>query len=372
MKNLYFLRRWAIPALLLVATALGSCGRKTAETKPERRDLTELVFASGMLLPDNEYQLTAQAEGYLLELRIEEGDTIQAGQLVAIIDNPQANVNTRSSSALLQIARANTQPNAPAIKQLEANLAAAQAKLQQDEQQSARYQALLAKNAVAKIEAENAQLAAQTSRANVEAIQQQLQAIRQQSEQQLIAQQASVENNQIAQGNNQLKAPVGGRVYTQKKRRGDYVRRGDVIATIASPSFLYAKLSIDEANMSKIRIGQEVAIQLNPNPDKVYRAHIGEILPSFDDASQSFSCKAFFADSLDFRIARTQLQANIIIGMRKNTLVIPRTFLGYGDKVMIPEGKELKTIVVKPGVRSSEWVEILEGISEGQTIARYL
>ena len=146
---------------------------------------------------------------------------------------------------------------------------------------------------------------------------------------------------------------------------GDYVRRGDVIAIIGSAENIYCKLSIDETNISKIKVGQKVIIQLNTMKEKNYNAVITEIYPSFDELSQSFYCKAAFIDKLDFKISGTQLQANIIISNKTNVLVIPRNYLGYGNKVTV-KGKG--DVLVETGVVSNDLVEITKGLEDNATI----
>ncbi|HEX7413148.1 MAG TPA: efflux RND transporter periplasmic adaptor subunit, partial [Bacteroidia bacterium] len=76
---------------LILALTLGlifnSCGRKFIEIKPIRKDITETVFASGVLVPENQYNLTAQSEGYIIALNFIEGDTVKEGKVLAVIDN---------------------------------------------------------------------------------------------------------------------------------------------------------------------------------------------------------------------------------------------------------------------------------------------
>ncbi len=134
-----------------------------------------------------------------------------------------------------------------------------------------------------------------------------------------------------------------------------------MLAVIGNPARIYARLSVDETSMAKLKLGQAVIVQLNTNKAKTYRAIVRKILPAFDTGSQSFIIKAYFTDALDFRITGTQIEANIITGERKNALVIPRTYLDYGDKVTLKSGK--KQVVVKTGIVSSNWVEILGGIT---------
>ena len=68
----------------------------------------------------------------------------------------------------------------------------------------------------------------------------------------------------------------------------------------------------------------------------------------------------------ELKISGTQLQANVVIGTKKNALVIPRNYLGYGNKVKLSGQEDFK--IVKTGFVSSEWVEILDGVNEADII----
>lgn len=342
------------------------CGKKTTTTHPIRKDITETVFASGTLEPDQQYNLTAQAEGYLVELNLEEGNIVPAGKTVAIIDNTQNTISAIGSKELLSVAAYNASTNAPAFKQIEANIIAATEKLKLDKVQEQRYKELFENGAATKNEYETKQLAVSSSQANLDALKASYSSLKKQTEQQLITQRTQTKVNNYLSSNNNLKIVVSGKVYKKLKERGDYVRKGDIIATIGNPNVIYAKLSVDETNISKVQVGQEVAIQLNTAKNKMYKGVIYEILPSFDENTQSFYCKAKFTDSLDFRISKTQLQANIITGTKKNALLIPRNYLGYGNKVMIKGKKE--PVIVSTGFVSDDWVEIISGIHESTVI----
>ncbi|NHZ84680.1 MAG: HlyD family efflux transporter periplasmic adaptor subunit [Planctomycetia bacterium] len=340
---------------------LNSCGRKTETTKPVRKNITETVFASGVLIPENQYNLTAQSDGYLISLNFEEGDIVKTGDLLAVIDNKTYNINSQSADLLLNIAQANTSPNAPALKQIEVNVKVAEQKMNQDKQQAERYKKLYDSNSVSKLEYENMELAYKNSKANYLSLKENYNLQKQLAEQQFINQQSQSEVNKILQGNNELRAVVGGKVYTKYKELGDYVRRGEVMAIIGSPNNLYAKLSIDESSMSKIKLHQKVIVQLNTNEKHSFIAKITEIYPSFDKQTQSFYCKAVFTDSLNFLISGTQLQANIVTDKKENVLVIPRNFLDYGSMVNVKgEGKAK----IETGIISSDWVEVTGGIDE--------
>jgi multidrug efflux pump subunit AcrA (membrane-fusion protein) len=103
-------------------------------------------------------------------------------------------------------------------------------------------------------------------------------------------------------------------------------------------------------------------VQLNTNKNEVYNAKISEILAAFDEQTQSFICKVIFDKPLNTSLYGTQLEANILVGEKKNALLIPRNFLGFGNKVMV-KGKD-EAVIVKTGIVSTEYVEILDGITK--------
>ncbi len=355
MKNLISI------GLIIIASHFNSCGIKTEETKPVKKDVTEMVFASGILEAKNTYKLTAQTDGYIIKLNFNEGDVIEAGNIVAEVNNQENQFNTESAAALFTIAENNTKANAPAIAQANNALTLAKQKLESDSIQLKRYKTLFSKKSVSQLELENQTLQYNTTKANYISALENFKLVKQQAEQQLISSNASQNISKTLFSNNKIKASVSGRIYEKFKQPGDYVKRGEVIATIGNADELYAKVNIDENNISKIKIGQEAIIQLNTTKEKTYKGRVTEILPSFDIASQSFLCKIEFLDKLDFKIAGTQLQSNIVIGKHKGALLIPRNFLDFDDKVTLINKSKVS---VKTGFIGKDWIQIKSGIDD--------
>lgn len=347
-----------LAAVLLFIT---SCGKNKNTISPVKKDITETVFASGILVPEDEYNLTSLTDGYITKLMFDEGDLIKTGELLAIVENKQSVVNAISAEDLYKIALENAKPDAPALKQAKLNMETAEQKYLHDKKQKERYKKLYEQNSVSKLEYENILLAYKTSESNYYSAKEFYRLQKQQAEQQLIIQKSQKNINSIFEDYNKIKAVIGGKVYKKNKEAGDYVRKGDVIAVIGNPNSLYALLNVDESNISKVKLGQKVVIELNTQKGKKYNGLITEIYPSFDEQSQSFYCKAEFTDSLDFNISGTQMQSNIIIENKKDVLVIPRDYLGYGNKVILKDSGER---IIKTGFISNNWVEIKGGIDE--------
>jgi HlyD family secretion protein len=349
-------------SLVVTTFLLYSCGKKTAETKPIRKDVTETVFASGVLEAKNTYTLTAQADGYLSKVNFSEGDIISPGKVLAVVDNKESGFNSQSAADLYVIARTNTSSAAPALAQAQNAIDLNRQKMDQDFVQYQRYKKLWESNSVSRIDYENAALQYNTSKTTYESSRENYLQLKQQADQQLISSKAQKNINNVLLSNNQIKALASGKVYKKYKQTGDYVKRGEAIALIGESENIYGKVSVDETNIARIREGQEVLIQLNTDRSKTYKGTVAEIYPAFDEATQSFFCKFFFTDTLDFRITGTQLQCNIIVGVQKNALLIPRNYLDFGGNVQVKGKKEPVKVVTK--FVSNNWVQVLSGIDE--------
>lgn len=353
---------------LLVAftVVLTSCGKKSAETSPIRSGVTELVFASGVLEAENTYDLTAEVDGYLTQIRFNEGDDVVSGAILAVIDNRENLFNDESSQALFKIAEANTKINAPALLQAEYALQLSTQKRELDSIQFSRYKQLHEQNSVSKAEYETYLLQFATSKSNYQSALENYRLLKQQADQQLISSKAAKEIYSSQSSRNYIKGTIGGRVYKKLKQPGDFVRKGDVIATIGDSKFIYAKVNVDEGNIEKVKIGQKVVIKLNINKAKTYNGTVSEIYPSFDEATQSFVCKIKITEPLDFTIIKTQLQANIIVSQNKNALLIPRNYIDFGGYVRVKGSREKVKVVTK--FVSNEWVQVLSGISDNTVL----
>jgi multidrug efflux pump subunit AcrA (membrane-fusion protein) len=337
-----------------------SCN-KSNETKAIVQDIKELVFASGELEWDNMYNLTAQTDGILTKAEFDVGTKVSKSKILAIVDNKSNLVNTKIAQEQLHIANINLSDNSPQIQALEQNILFIESKYNQDKLQVARFERLNEQQIGTKIEYENALLNAKNSLSQLNALYKQKNLLLQQAKQQQISTKGLLQNSKIFQEYNQIIVTENGTVIKKLKTNGDFVRRGEVIAVIADEKKIEAVLHVDENSIAKVKLGQTVFIQLNTEKGKVYNGTISEIYSAFDEKTQSFICKVAIADSLSQSYFGTQLEANILIAEKKNSLLVPRQLVAFGNKVNV---KGQKTpVIIKPGIVSSEFVEVLDGIT---------
>lgn len=350
---------------IIIGLTLFSCG-KSEEIQPINQDIKELVFASGQLEWDDSYNLTAQTDGILQNANFEVGNTVIKGKTIATLDNEINKINAETSQEQLVISNENITSNAPALTQLEQNIQFAESKYLQDKKQAERYERLNKQNIGSKVEYENAQLAAKNSLSNLNSLRKQYKVILQQAKQQQIATKGQLKSNQVVRNYNSITVTESGTVIKKLKNNGDYVKKGEVIASIANQTKVEAVLNVDENSIGKVKLGQTVFIKLNTNKNSVLNGKISEILSAFDQQTQSFICKVTFDKPIENSLFGTQLEANILVGEKKNALLIPRNYVGFGNKVNV-KGKD-ESVIIKPGIISSEYVEVIEGVTKDDVL----
>jgi multidrug resistance efflux pump len=353
--------------IVLVTTSilLASCASKN-EVTPVVKDIKELIFASGELQWDNTYNLTAQTDGIINNANFDVGDSVNKGNTLALIDNKTNENNTQTAQEQLVIANQNVTLSSPAIEQLQQNIYYAKSKYEQDKTQAERYQRLYNSQSIAKLELENIQLQTKNSLAQFNALQKQKEQLLQQAHQQQITIKNQTDNSKVIENYNKIVVTESGTVIKKIKYNGDYVKKGDVIATIANNKKIEIVLNVDENSIAKIKVGQPVFVQLNTNKNKVYNGSVSEILTAFDEKTQSFICKVLLTETLTNSIFGTQLEANILVNEKKSALLIPRKYLGFGNAVTV-KGKS-EAVIVTTGIVSTEYVEVLSGLSKDDVL----
>ncbi|NDC40237.1 MAG: HlyD family efflux transporter periplasmic adaptor subunit [Chitinophagia bacterium] len=357
---------------LFVALLLGmaSCKPKFETTQPKTGPVTEAVFASGTIEPKDAYNLNSLYDGYLLKSFVVENDLVKDGQLLFQLDNKQQNTQVERAKAAEQFAASNAADNSPQLGQLKAQAAATLAKRTTDSVTLGRMERLLRTQSVSRQEVDNARLVYQTSVANHLAALEALQAATNKARQDLIISRADLQN--AAAGNNyyNLVAIGNSKVYQVFKKPGDLVRKGDQVAQLGNPDSIVINLDLDEGNIGKIALGQQVLVELNTQKNKQYKAVISKIYPHFNENAQSYKVEARFTEAVPVLISGTQLQANIITSRKEQALLVPHVFVMSNSKVLVKNGDKADTVLVQTGIVSDEWVEITQGLKGNETLLR--
>ncbi len=343
-------------ALLL----LSACGTEPKYSRAERKDITDAVFANGSIVYEHQALVSAYAEGFLQPYAFDEGDSLQKNQPLFQLNGDAQQIQTATAQIQLQQSSENADTQAPRLQQLQRQIDQARESAALDQRNLQRYETLLKSNAVAKIDYDKVRTQAEQSRLQVEGLEKSLADAQKQLQNNLRNSRQQVALQQRLQSDYQINAPSAGIILELRKEAGELVRRGESIARIGSGSLL-ARLYVAEEDINRIQIGQTAFLSLGTEKGKTYEGRVSKIYPSFDERQQAFVVDI----TLQAPPARlrngTQVQANIIVGTKEKALILPANCLAVGDKVYT---KTKDTLQLKIGIRSVDWVEVLEGLKE--------
>lgn len=359
------LRMKCILPVLWVPMIFSSCSREETVT-PQRVDLIDAVFAIGHIILENEYQVAARAEGYLLKSNVEIGDSIIPGEPLFELTYESGSDQLASAEANYSDALRNLAPDAPQQAQLRLQIEQARSQQRLDQSHHDRLKKLAASGAVSLSEFERAAAQLEYSVNQVQILEESLEDFIARSRVNLKQAESQLAIQRESFGNYTISGYRAGQLLNVYKEEGELVRRGEVIARIGGgrPS---AKLFIAEEDIERITVGDEVLITLNTSPDDALEAFITRVYPAFDEIEQSFVCVAEFEQSSTV-LAQTRLQANIVVGKREDVMAIPTACLLPGDSVISESGQ---VMALATGLRDDHWVEVIGGLIGDEALIKH-
>jgi multidrug efflux pump subunit AcrA (membrane-fusion protein) len=347
---------------------LFSCGKTEKTTRAQYQELVEAVYASGSIVPKNEYKVFSLADGTITQKLVSEGDVVKAGQALFQIAGDAQEARLRNSQENLRLAQSNYQDNSPVLRELKIALENAKIKLKNDSINYFRYKSLYENQASSKADYDRAGLSYQTAqndyvgrRNNYEKVKNDLYLNWQNAQSQYVIN-AQDESNYL------ISSRIQGKVYGIYKEQGEVVKRNDVVALLGDDKSVYLKLSVDELDIPKVKIGQEVLVKIDIFKDQVFKAKVSKIYPRLNAADQSFRIDAEFIGDAPSNYSGLSIEANIIIQKKNKALTLAKSLIFNGDTVIVKRNGKTEKIKIKKGLETLDKVEVLGGISEKDEI----
>ncbi len=256
---------------------------------------SNVITLSGRIEGDDA-ALAPNVGGRVAEVNVREGDSVRAGQVIAVIDGAQVRAREAQARAATTAAAARASAAQQQVAVLGAQVAAAEAQLAQS-RASYRLAAFNENSDVALFrtgdiseEQERAAIAsAQQAAATVAMRAAQAAAVEQQIEgQQATIAGASAEMRQAAaqlaearanRSDLVVRAPFSGTVITRAVEPGEVIAAGTPVATLLNLDRVYLRGFIPEGEIGKIKIGQSARIYLDSNPNRPIEAYVMRIDP---------------------------------------------------------------------------------------------
>lgn len=368
--------KYTLAALLLIAIAVGIkmlffptvVAPLYLSAAASIADIEDTVLANGIVKASKQVSVGAQASGQIKVLHVALGEHVKQGQLIAEIDSMTQQNALRSAQADLNSFRA--------------QLHAKQATQKQTELAFLRQQTMYAQDASSRENLELAEAAMNSSRADVLALKAQID-------------KSSITGDtaKLNLAYTKIRAPIDGIVVAIVAQQGQTVNANQSTPTIiklARMDTVTVKAQISEADVTRVKAGQQVYFTILGEPEQRYHTTLRAIEPAPDsimqddtaatNASATTASAIYYNGLLDMpnqdgklRIAMT-VQVYIVLNQAKQALLIPATALGhqaadgrYAVRVLDKNG-QAQPRQIRVGLHTSTNAQVLEGLSVGEQV----
>ncbi len=270
---------------LLAAKKFGWIGKEEGTevvlAKAKKDEIVEKVSASGKIQPETEVKISPDVSGEIIELNVEEGDSVVKGQLLIRIrpDNYQSFVDAQQ--AAVNAARAN-------LAQAKARLAQAQANNVQVSQNYERNKKLFDQKVISEAEFQQIQATYQSGRQEIESLRQSVRA----SEYNVQNAQASLKEARENLNKTTIYAPVSGIVSKLNVERGERVvgtsqMAGTEILRIANLNNMEVRVNVNENDIIRVGLGDSVIVEVDSytSKDEKFKGIVTAIANTAKDAA---------------------------------------------------------------------------------------
>ncbi|VAW50358.1 Cobalt/zinc/cadmium efflux RND transporter, membrane fusion protein, CzcB family [hydrothermal vent metagenome] len=155
-------------------------------------------------------------------------------------------------------------------------------------------------------------------------------------------------------------------------RDGMYIKPSMKVMTLGDLSSVWLLAEVFERQSQWVEVGQDAEVTLSYIPGKNWQGKVEYIYPSLDPKTRTLKVRLRF-DNPGERL-KPNMYANVKIygGAKENTIVIPLEGLirtGREERVIIALGEgKFEARSVTAGIESGDYVEIMEGVNEGEKI----
>jgi membrane fusion protein (multidrug efflux system) len=270
------------------------------------------------LVAEAEADVVTKTSGVVLEIMVEEGDKVAAGQVLARLDSDRQRLN---------------------MKQSEANLR----KLENDFK---RQQELIERKLIS-------------------------QDVYDRSRYDLDTQRASYDIAKLELSYTEIRAPIGGVVSKRNVKVGNLIQLNQPLFKIDDFDPLEAMIDVPEREMRLIQAGQPVQMLVDALPDAVFTGNVARVSPVVDATTGTFRVVAQFKDDSGKLRSGMFGRVRVVYDQRPDALVVPRAALVGDDKdaaVFVVENDVAKRRKVRLGYTDGAKVEVTEGLVDGDKV----
>ena len=385
-------KSWVLLVVAVVVLSVATFGwfryRDRSQTEPvqvegiERRDLVATVAASGKIEPERMVNISADTMGRITDLAIEEGQRVDQGQFLMLIDPESAESAVEMGAAGLRAAQASLNTQRIAVE-------TAQANLDLSLRNEARARELNRDEIVSLEELDRTESEVKIRTSELEARETEVRV----QEQRLQQETANLRSARHVLSKVTIEAPMAGMVTRLNIEQGETVvvgtmnNPGTVLMTIADLSVILAVLEVDETDILDVSLGQTVSVLIDALPDVEFSGRVTKIASSAIQASTTpgasadqrgtnFEVEVTIEDEVPGVRPDFSCTAEITTATRDDVIAVPIQALTMREDeqdneqegVFVFRDGVVTFASVEVGIAGERYFEVLSGLGEGDEV----
>ncbi|THU38433.1 efflux RND transporter periplasmic adaptor subunit [Niastella caeni] len=281
------------------------------------KSLSENLEIPGTLLPFEETEIRPEISGRVIALNIPEGSFVQKGTLLIKLFDSDLQAQLKKLQVQLEIAQKTAE----------------------------RQEALLKIEGVSKQEVDLSQLQVSNLKADIELL-------------------------KVDIGKTEIRAPFAGRIGLKSISNGAYITPTSLITTISQVNQLKLEFSVPEKYSEDMRRGRPVNFTVAGSDNK-FTASILATESNIEANTRTLKVRAVVQGKHNLLVPGAFAKVNLQLGKNDHSLIVPSQAVipqARNKRVIVYKGGKPDFAVVTTGIRDSSYVQVLDGVNEGDTV----
>jgi multidrug efflux pump subunit AcrA (membrane-fusion protein) len=355
---------------------------KVLETaKVEKGSIRGVIVETGIIKSQvgAVVKIGARATGEIVQMNVKIGDKVKKGQVIALIDDREIQKTIAQQTAALSAAHNTlsqfelTYPER--INEARANYEYAKINYER-EQELLKYE-YTTKDAVDKAKSQY-----EASEANFKRLQDEYKTQLKIAKANIEDITAQLKQQEIRLTYTKIYAPIDGVVSDVTAQEGETIVTGLQVAnlvTVLDPILLEMWIYVDETDIGKVEINQQIEYYVDTFPDKLFHGIIEKIYPQpviKENIVYYLAIVKVSKEDALFLKPEMTTHVKIIFAEKNNLLTAPNAAIKFEEgkqvayKVLGPH--KVQKVELQTGIRGEENTEILSGVQEGDVLATKL
>jgi multidrug efflux pump subunit AcrA (membrane-fusion protein) len=320
----------------------------------EERTVASTLEFTGAIEPWRRIELSAQVEGLVAEIPIEEGQPLRAGETVCRLDAERAGIDVarfqaRADDAAAELRLYLSGYREEDVRRAEKSFEETEARYERVSEEWERQRPLVEDRVISAVEGTRLRTIVDEARGAMDQAQAELDRLRSGYRAEEIAQararaaaaDADLREAQWKQNRHAIAAPMNAVVVRRLREPGEWVETGEAVAELLVLDPLKVRIDVPQAYLSQVASGQSASLTIDGLPDALLTARLTNILPQAGDGSRNFAV-LLKLENPDGRLrAGLFARVKLAVGAEAPTVMIPR-------RAIMIRGDTLSVLVAGP------------------------